>query len=193
MNRLPKDKRNQLILVTGLTLVVVAALWAVLISPSRQRLRGLSERKAALAHKLDQVTSAIKNTDRVSAELAAAHGSLTALETHMASGDLYSWAVNMLREFKTPYHVDIPSISQIDGPREMSLLPRFPYKQATVTIGGSGYFYDFGQFLADFENKAPYLRVLNLSLEPIPSTTVSDQDKLAFKMDVVFLVKPGDA
>jgi hypothetical protein len=75
----------------------------------------------------------------------------------------------------------------------MPLLPQFPYKQATITIGGAALFYDFGQFVADFENQSPYVRILNLSLEPIPSLGSVEQEKLAFKMDVVFLVKPGDA
>jgi hypothetical protein len=193
MNKLPKEKRNQLILIAGLTLLILGALWAALIGPLRQNLRGLADRKAAVARKLDQVTLAIKNTDHVAAELSQARAALAELEVRMGSGDLYSWAINTLREFKVPYRVDIPQFSQIDGPRDMPMLPQFPYKQATLTIGGSAYFYDFGRFLADFENQSPYIRVLNLSLEPIPSLAPVDQEKLAFKMDVVFLVKPGDA
>jgi hypothetical protein len=193
MNKLAKEKRNQLILIAGVTVVVLAALWAALIGPSRQNLRALAGRKTALARKLDQVCLAIKNTDRVAAELSEARASLAELEARMGSGDLYSWAINTLREFKPSHRVDIPQFSQIDGPRDMPMLPQFPYKQATLTIGGSAYFYDFGQFLADFENQSPYIRILNLSLEPIPSLVPVDQEKLAFKMDVVFLVKPGDA
>jgi hypothetical protein len=193
MNKLPKEKRNHLILVAGLTLLVLAALWAALIAPLRQNLRGLAGRKAVVARKLDQVSLAIKNADRVAAELTEARATLTELEARMGSGDLYSWAINTLREFKLSYRVDIPQFSQIDGPHDMPLLPQFPYKQAALTIGGSAFFYDFGQFLADFENQSPYIRILNLSLEPIPSTAPVDQEKLAFKMDVVFLVKPGDA
>jgi hypothetical protein len=193
MNKLPKEKRSQLILIAALTLLVLGALWAALIGPLRQNLSGLAGRKAEVARKLDQVSLAIKNTDRVAAELSAARAALAELEVRMGSGDLYSWAINTLREFKLPYRVDIPQFSQIDGPRDMPMLPQFPYKQAALTIGGSAFFYDFGRFLADFENQSPYIRVLNLSLEPIPSVTPVDQEKLAFKMDVVFLVKPGEA
>jgi len=193
MNKLTKEKRNQLILVAGVTLLVLAGLWATLIAPLRQKVRDIAGRKAAVARKLDQVMLGIKNTDRVAAELSEARVVLAELEARMGSGDLYSWAINTLRKFKPSYRVDIPQFSQIDGPRDVPLLPQFPYKQATLTIGGSAFFYDFGQFLADFENQSPYIRVLNLSLEPIPSLTPVEQEKLAFKMDVVFLVKPGDA
>lgn len=193
MNKLTKEKRNQLIVVAGLTLVVLAVLWASLIAPLRQNLQGLAGRKAVVDHKLDQVNLAKKNADRVAAELSEARAMLAELEARMGSGDLYSWAINTLRDFKLPYHVDIPQFSQVDGPRDMPMLPQFPYKQASFTIGGSAFFYDFGQFLADFENRFPYIRILNLSLEPIPSPTPVEQEKLAFKMEVVFLVKPGDA
>jgi len=193
MNKLSKEKRNQLILITGLTVLVLAVLWATLIAPARQHLREIAGRRAALAHKLDQMSQTIKTTDRVVAELAADRAMLAQLEAQMGSGDLYSWAINALRQFKVSYRVDIPQFSQIDGPRSMPMLPQFPYKQAALTIGGSGFFYDFGRFLADFENQFPYIRILNLSLEPIPSLVPVDQEKLAFKMDVVFLVKPGDA
>ncbi len=193
MKRLLKEKRNQLIQVVGLTALVLVALWAALIAPVRQHLRDLAGRKAAVMRKLDQVSLAIKNADHVAAQLTEARAVLAKLEARMGSGDLYSWAINTLREFKLSYRVDIPQFSQIDGPRDMPLLPQFPYKQAALTIGGSAFFYDFGQFLADFENQSPYIRVLNLSLEPIPSPVPVEQEKLAFKMDVVFLVKPGDA
>ncbi|MGO8677967.1 MAG: hypothetical protein ACLQVX_19135 [Limisphaerales bacterium] len=193
MNKLSKEKRNQLLLVAGLTVLVLAGLWAILIAPLRQKVRDVAGRKAAVARKLDQVTQAIKNADRVAAELGEAQSVLAELEARMGSGDLYSWAIDTLRRFKVSYRVDIPQFSQIDGPHEVSLLAQFPYKQATVTIGGSAFFYDFGQFLADFENRYPFVRVLNLSLEPIPSLGAVEQEKLAFKMDVVFLVKPGDA
>jgi hypothetical protein len=193
MNKLAKEKRNQLILVAGLTLLVLAVLWVALIAPLRQNLRGLAGRKAAVTRKLDQVSLTIKSTDRVAAELSEARAILAEQEARMGFGDLYSWAINTLREFKLPYRVDIPQFSQIDGPRDMPMLPQFPYKQATFTISGSAFFYDFGQFLANFENHSPCIRILNLSLEPIPSPVPVEQEKLAFKMDVVFLVKPGDA
>ena len=190
MNKLPKEKRNRLLLVAGLTGVVMAVLWTSLITPLKQTLRELGSRNAAVAHKLDQVNFAVKNTDRIAAELAEASAALGKVEAGMACGDLYSWAITTVRDFKPSYRVDIPQFSQIDGPRVMTLLPQFPYKQASLTVAGTAFFHDFGQFLADFENHFPYLRVVNLSLEPVPSLVVADQDKLAFKMDIVFLVKP---
>ena len=193
MNKLTKEKRNQLIMVAGVTLLGLAALWTVLIAPLRHKLQEIAGRRAAVAHKLDEVKLAIKNADRVAAELTEARAALATVESGMASGDLYAWAINAIKEFKLSYRVEIPQFSQVDGPRDVSLLSQFPYKQASMTLGGSAYFNDFGKFLADLENQSPYIRVLNLSLEPIPSKEPVEQDKLAFKLEIVFLVKPSNA
>lgn len=193
MNKLTNEKRNQLIMVAGLTLLGIAALWTVLIAPLRHKLHEIAGRRAAVTHKLDEVRLAIKNADRVAAQLTEARAALATVESGMASGDIYAWAIDTIKEFKLSYRVEIPQFSQVDGPRDMPLLPQFPYKQASMTIGGSAFFNDFGEFLAGLENQSPYIRILNLSLEPIPSKEPVEQDKLAFKMEVVFLVKPSDA
>ncbi|HXP59252.1 MAG TPA: GspMb/PilO family protein [Dongiaceae bacterium] len=195
MNKLTNEKRNQLIMVVGLTLLGLGALWTVLIAPLRHHLYEIAGRRASVTHKLDEVRLAIKNADRVTAELAEARAVLANVESGMASGDLYAWAINTIKEFKLSYRVEIPQFSQVDGPRDVPLLPQFPYKQASMTIGGSAFFNDLGQFLADLENQSPYIRILNLSLEPVASKDKEpvEQDKLAFKMEVVFLVKPSDA
>jgi hypothetical protein len=87
--------------------------------------------------------------------------------------------------------VEIPQISPVSNPEAVNLIPRFPYKQATLSIGGIAHYHDLGRFIADFENSFPLMRVLNLSLDLNPTPTASDRDKLAFKMDIVTLVKPG--
>ena len=140
--------------------------------------------------KLEQVKKAIATADLVETQLATNSERLQDLEQGMASGDLYSWAINSIRQFKNPYRVDIPQFSQIDGPKDTSVLAKFPYQQATITIGGTALFEDFGRFLADFENAFPYVRVQGLSLEPAPSETGSGADKLQFRMDIVALVRP---
>ena len=132
MNKLSKEKRNQLILIAGLTVLVLAALWAALIAPARQNLREIAGRRAALARKLDQVSLTIKNADRVAAELTETRAMLAQLEASMGSGDLYSWAINTLRQFKVSYRVDIPQFSQIDGPREHAHAPAIPLQASQL-------------------------------------------------------------
>jgi hypothetical protein len=191
MKNLPKEKRNQLVLVIMVTGMALSGLWFGLISYQEGNLRALTVRKQEAAQTRDRMEWAIKHASMVEADLAEASGKLAKLENDMASGDLYSWVINSVRQFKLPYKVEIPQYSQIDGPRDVSLLPSFPYKQAALTVGGTAFFYDFGRFLSDFENQFPYIRVLNLSLEPFAGVTSADREKLTFKMDIVVLVKPS--
>jgi Tfp pilus assembly protein PilO len=189
--KIAKEKRNQLVLVVLATAVAVAGLWWGLINSQHERLRNLAAKRTAANLKLKDVKRAIETAEQTEAQLCEARKRLEKLEDTMASGDLYSWAINTIRQFKLPYRVEIPQFSQIDGPRDMTMLAGFPYKQATITIGGTAHFYDFGKFLADFENQFPYLRVMNLSLEPTSGLPSSERERLSFRMEIAALVKPN--
>src|SRR5437899_2674005 len=150
MNKLSKEKRNQLILVAMATAGVVCALWLGLISAQQQSLRALADNKVSAQKKLEQVKQTIENADAIEVQLDEASKRLSKIEGSMASGDLYSWAINMVRQFKLPYRVEIPQFSQIDGPKDVSMLASFPYKQVNMTISGTALFHDFGRFVTDF-------------------------------------------
>jgi hypothetical protein len=191
MNRLSKEKRNHLILAVLLTIMALSGLWFGLISFQKQSLETIAKNRDAAANKLRQMDLTIRNANQIEFDLTESSQKLCNLENGMASGDLYSWAINTLRQFKMAYKVDVPQFSAIDGPKDVSLLPSFPYKQASMTIGGTAYFSDFGRFMADFENQFPYARVLNLTLEPSPGLVPAEHERLSFKIDLAFLVKPS--
>jgi Tfp pilus assembly protein PilO len=189
MNSFSKEKRSQLILVGLLTASVLTGMWFGVIRFQQQRLGTLAQSKMTAQNKLDQVRQAIDSADLIEAHLAEASQRLSKIETTMASGDLYAWTINTLRQFKLGYKVEIPQFSQIDGPKEMNMLAGFPYKQANMTISGNAYYTDFGKFVADFENQFPFMRVINLSMEPLPSAANGDRERLAFRMEIATLVK----
>jgi len=190
MKRLSKEKKNQLALVGMVTAIVMAGLWFGLISVQQNKAAKISRDCEAAEQKLALVRKSIQDSEQLAAQVAEVAAKLGKLEAGMATGDLYSWAINSLRQFKTPYKVEIPQFSQIDGPKDTTMLAGFPYQQATLTIGGTAYFYDFGRFLADFENAFPYIRVQNLQLEPMSAMASNDAEKLTFRMDIITLVKP---
>jgi len=189
MNSLSKEKRNQLILVILLTSCVVAGLWFGLIRFQQSRLEQLALSTKAAEQRLEQVRQSIETADVVEAKLGEAGKRLSAIESTMANGDLYAWTINTLRTFKVGYKVEIPQFSQIDGPKEMNMLAGFPYKQANMTISGTALYSDLGKFVADFENQFPYMRVLNLSLEPVPAMNGGEKERLTFRMEIATLVK----
>lgn len=189
MNSLSKEKRNQLVLVVLVTGGLLVALWFGLIRFQQESLKVLAESKLASEQKLEQVRQAIEASDQIESQLAESQQRLARIESTMASGDLYAWTINTLRQFKLGYKVEIPQFSQIDGPKDMNMLAGFPYKQANMTISGTAMFTDFGKFIADFENQFPYMRVLNLSLEPVPALVGGERERLAFRMEIAALVK----
>ena len=191
MKHLSKEKRNQLILVIMATALVLSGLWFGLIAFQQQHLQNIARNREAAQKKLELMVKSIKNAAQIESDLADSSKTLSGLESGMAAGDLYSWAINAIRSFKQPYKIDIPQFSAIDGPKNCTLLPDFPFKQATMTVGGTAFYPDLGRFIADFENQFPYARVLNLNLEPYAGVLGAERDKLSFKLDIAFLVRPS--
>ncbi len=190
-SKLPKEKRNQLILIGLVTLVVLAGLGFGLIKYQYETLARLAAKKTEAEQKFVQMQEQIKRADRVEAELADARAVITNLEAGMASGDLYSWIINTVRGFKGAYKVEIPQFSPISNPSDVNLLAKFPYKQVTLTVAGTAHYHDLGKFLADFENEFPHIRLVNLDIQLNPSAAAGDAEKLVFKVDIVTLVKPN--
>ena len=193
MNKLSKEKRNQIILTLMIVAAGVVGLYFGLINFQQEYLGSLQRKKSETADKLSTVVKAIKNLDQKEAELKVQGAKLKELEGQMAYGDVYSWMLSLIRQFKIAYRVDIPQFSQQAEIKEATLLPKFPYQQAALTIGGSAYFHDLGKFIADFENQYPYFRVLNLKIDPVPAQAGGEKEKLSFTMEIVALLKPEGA
>jgi Tfp pilus assembly protein PilO len=185
--KLSKEKRTQLVAVVLITVASLGGLGFGLVRHQYESLAQLADKRANVDRKREQMRVAIKNADRMEKDLAELKKTLTVMEADTASGDLYSWAINTLKQFKLPYNVDIPQFSPLGPTTDVSLLPSFPYKQTTFSVQGTAYFHDFGRFLADFENHFPHLRVVNLSLDL--DATSQEPEKLYFKMDIAALIR----
>lgn len=190
-SKLSKEKKTQLFLVVLITVAALNGLGFGLIRHQYANLKTLAQRHATADQKLHQMRDTVKNRDLLAASLAESKATLSDMESDMASGDLYSWVVNTFRRFKGPYKVEIPQLGPLGPITDATLLPSFPYKQATVTVAGKAHFHDFGHFLADFENTFPHMRVLNLNLEIEPAP--QDPELISFRMEVAVLVKSNPA
>jgi len=193
-NKLPKEKRNHLVLVGLATLAVLGGLGFGLIKYQFKSLSGLADEQAAAEQKLNRMQESIKYMERLQADVVQAKEKLAAQETGMASGaDLYAWAIRTIGDFKARYKdkIDIPKINPSGQTVGVNLLPRFPYKQATFTMAGTSYYHDLGQFLADFENAHPLIRVVNLDIDLSAGAASKEKEKLAFRVDIVTLVNPN--
>jgi Tfp pilus assembly protein PilO len=188
MKRLSKEKRNQLVIVALVTVAVLGLIYFGLIQRQNNSLAKIAEAKKAADAKLMSIKSIITNATATAKQLDESSTALEQTETDMATGDLYSWTYDTLRRFKQSHRVEIPEVGQ-PAIGNVDLLPAFPYKQIRFSVSGTGYYHDLGKFIADFENNFPHARLINLVVEPVAG--LESGEKLAFKMDVIALVKPN--
>ena len=189
--KLPKDKRNNLILVVIVTVAILSGLGFGLIKIQFAKLAQLRQKRVQAQQKLQEMREMVKGSDKIESDLAVQKKVLDDIEDDMASGDINAWVINTLRTFKAGYKVDLPQFSPVSAVADVPLIPNFPYKQATITVAGTAHFHDFGKFLADFENQHPHIRILNLTLDTPGNVSTEEQEKLNFKMEVSTLVKPS--
>ena len=190
MKNLPKEKRDRLILLCLGTAVIMAGLYYGVISLQQKSLQDMAKKKFEQEGKLGNAQRLAGNADQIQKGLDDATAKLKAIEATMPSGDMYSWIILTVNTFKERYQIDIPQFSR-EVPTEVGLYAKFPYRAAAFTLRGTAHFHKLGQFIADFENAFPYMRLQNIELEPASTSNASaqdDQEKLAFKVEVVTLV-----
>jgi hypothetical protein len=160
-----------------------------LIQPQNLKNAKLGQDIAKDTQRLHQYKEASKQMESLTNGLAALTAQLNKTEEDVAEGDLYAWTVDSIRRFKTAYHVDIPTIGQ-PSQSECDLFAAFPYRQFRFVLTGTAYYHDLGKFIADFENKFPHCRILNLTMD-VGGGGVNGE-KLNFRMDVAVLIKPAN-
>jgi hypothetical protein len=186
MNWLPKNKqkRNQLFMALGGSVVLVCAVIFGLIRPQYQKLSTIRKNTADAQTHLKTIQHLIQQEDATTSELSTNMDNLSKAEEDMATGDIYAWTVDTMRHFKSSYRVDVPEVGQPSS-GDVDIILHFPYKQLRFSLRGTGYYHDIGKFIADLENKFPHMRVVNLDMSPVGG----DSEKLTFSMDVIALVK----
>lgn len=192
MKKLPKEKRDRIILVCIGTTVVVAGLWYAVISSQRNTLKTIGALRDSQQTKVQNAERLVYSVNEIEQRLLATSQRLQVVEKSMASGDMFSWVVATINRFKEGYHVEIPQYSrEVVG--EVGLLPKFPYRAAAFQLRGTALYRDFGRFIADLENKFPYMRVQNIEIEPAGQAagTTDDPERLSFRVEIVALVNPN--
>lgn len=192
MKRLPPDKRNKLIIVIIGTVTLLGLIYYFLIAPQKASSGKLAEEIRAQQDRLTNIRNSIKDTEGITARLTEATLQLTRAEQDVATGDVYAWTYDLIRRFKASHRVEIPTLSQ-PALADVDLLPGFPYRQVRVQLSGTGFYHEIGKFISDFENTFPHTRMVNLVIEPSNLTGSGTTEKLAFRVDVVCLVKPNNS
>ncbi len=199
MKNLPKEKRDRIILTALGTMAIVAGLYYGLIGPQGKALVENARKKVEQEDRIASAERLVGSVSQVEKNLEQVTASLRAIEDTMASGDMYSWVIQTVTGFKSGsadgYKVEIPQFSR-EVATEVGMFPKFPYKAVAFHLRGTARYHDFGRFIADFENAFPYMRIQNIDLDPASASAANgatgpdSKEKLAFKLEVVALVKP---
>jgi hypothetical protein len=193
MTKLPKEKRDKIILIGMGTVVACAALWFLLINAQLATLRNVAKDAEKSREQLARGENTVKSQALVNQQFAQASLALKQREAGMAApNDMYFWLIQTLNGFRSAYKVEIPQFGR-EMPVEVGCFAKFPYHAALFNVRGTAHFHDFGKFLADFENAFPYIRVQNIDLEPASSESSGNgqlREKLGFKIELLTLVRP---
>jgi len=193
MSKLPKDKRDKIILVGMATVVASAAIWLLLIKAQDRALRTTREQAVTAQGQLQRGQATLLTKAKTSEDFDAASKQLREKEAAMAApNDMYSWLIQTLNNFRSSHRgVEIPQFGP-PQPSEVGVFAKFPYHAAVFNVRGTAYYHDLGKFLADFENTFPFMRVQNIELEPVAegSANSESREKLSFKLELLTLVKP---
>lgn len=189
MKRLPPDKRNKLVLVIAGTAGLIGLVYFLLISPQKEENQKLGAAEAADRAKLQQVKQTVSQAAATSDRVAEISQLLARAEDDSATGDVFAWTYDTIRQFKTAHKVEISSIGQ-PVQSDVDLVPNCPYKQIKFQILGNGYYHDIGKFIASLENKFPHIRVTSLTIDPAGGPDAPGE-KLSFRVEIVALVKPN--
>jgi len=188
MSKLPKEKRDKIILLGFVTAVASGALWFLVISSQRATLRTVRDEVQKAQDQLARGNATLKTRDEVNRQFDEVSRQLAQREAAMAApNDMYSWLIQTLNGFSAGRRVDIPQFGR-EIPAEVGIFPKFPYRAALFNVRGSAHYHDFGKFLADFENTYPFIRVQNIELSPGGEGAA---EKLNFKMELLTLVRPS--
>jgi len=184
MKKLPPAKQKQLIGVLIATAGLICAVYFLLINPQNTKNGNLAIQIHQEQDRLKKYQDIIKEKQKTTDLVTALTDQLQLAEQDVASGDIYAWTYDTIRRFKAGYpKLDMPTPGQ-PAQSDCDLIAGFPYKQIRFSLTGTSYYHDLGKFVADFENKFPHFRVLNL--------TAGVGEKLSFHIDIVALVKPNN-
>ncbi len=206
MNKLPKEKRDKLILVVVGTIGIFAALYLSVVNTQHSALAEYADQTEAAKEKLAKAERWLRMGPAVQAKLSACRRELEQKQESMAPVDKFKWFYNTLDQFLAHHHVRLVDITREPEIGELGSLPKFPYQAASFGVKLSARYHDFGAFLADFENQFPDMRVQNLELQPEASPQAmapggkdaravqhrpASAETLTITMRVVTLIKPS--
>lgn len=196
MSKLPKEKRDRLILVGAISLLIVGALWTMVVSDQRETIAKQEERTARVREKIANANRLLNMRVTIQTKYDERVQLLADKEAEMApEEDPYAWMCDKIYAFKEGRQLENVSVTRVASDiKPVGLLPAFAYKAVEFHLTGRGFYSTIGRFVADLENEFKLFQIRNISItpEPKPTTAPGGEDQtLRVEFDIVALVKPS--
>jgi len=194
MNKLSKEKRDKLLLTIIGVVGVLSVLYFLVITDQQDEIAQLKSKITALNSKRDTAERLSKRMNEVDANFEAQKKILVQKQAEMPRpGQDHAWFLNLMEEQRRKFDLEVEDIKTPDA-TEAGILPKFPFRAVALNVTMIGTYYDFGRFLANFENSYPYMRVQGLKIVPEirgtrPGESADSGDKLRFTYKVIALIK----
>lgn len=184
---------------------IIAVLYFLVITDQKAEIDQLSSKISALGSKRDVSLRTGKRGRDVQSELEERKKILEEKQVGMPRPqDDHVWFLRIMEEMRPRYGLDLEEIRNPEE-TEAGVLPKFPYRAVALNVSMLGNYNDFGRFLADFENRYPYMRVQLTSVSadarslresvrapgmPEPAgAQAKDSGKLRFNYRVIALIR----
>ena len=213
--KLTQEKREAMMKVAGGFLVGLGALWWFGVYGQQGELVTLGEEVLKVRSDAERAARNVNNGPNVEAWLAAARQRLEAEEAGLVpiTGNRRNWLLTEVNKVIDSVvaqgggRCELEEIRPVEPlERTAELLPKFPYTANHFRVRMAAFYADFGRFVAEFENRFPYMRVQGLTVkrpdgvgtfDPAAEATQDStgarepqrSDKLSFDFVVVALVK----
>src|SRR5215469_10010051 len=107
MTKLPKEKRDKLILVCMVFGIALVGIYLLLIHPEYQSIASTKAATENKRQKLESMEKAINRAADTAAQLQDTEMELSGAEKDMAVGDPNAWIYDTIRGFKAQYKMDM--------------------------------------------------------------------------------------
>lgn len=200
MNKLSKEKKDRLILTCIGCVGIIAVLYFLVITDQKREIAQLDSKIAALKSKRDISDKQVKRLPDIQVDLEEQKKVLIQKQAEMPKPEEdHVWFIRIMEEMRTKYGLEVDDI-KTPAPIDPGVLPKFPFRGVELRVSVIGNYADFGRFLADFENRFPYMRVEIMSIGPekagatprpgeVPSISSKDSGTLRFNYRVIALIK----
>lgn len=203
MTKMSKDKRDKLLLTIIAGVGSVCVLYFVVIAGQKDTLVDLGLRIDALRGKRENSDRTVKRQAQFQENLELQRKTLDKKQEQMPRpGEDQRWFNRIIESRQEKYGIELWEIKTAQAV-DPGVLPKFPFKGVAFTVTVDGAYSDFGEFLRDFENEFPYMRVQLESISPLsrapigsgplgaPAAPSSSREpsKLRFVFRVISLIK----